>query len=291
MIEAGLAERANPPCFCSMPALSFLWDTTDRSSPLLALSGGAILHSGVLVGLHGTTFHENRAGEDGLAIMSLGIAENFTDVTFSGQTFFCPAGEYGVDVNQSDTEVIPQVPPSRLGRSLVRASVGGADNSHEPRGMMFTSTYFVHLRRSIHVRTFYLYKTPPSMTCRNNISVPRVCRYKTPNNLLFVWVRFMRNDSSTTPHKPMPLILPLTRIRNYLLVQVSTTCRFEVVCSRCASSCEDSEVVIGGVDLPGASFVPVCRLVGICNGARWEARWLTSLRTRLDRAATVGQQT
>ncbi|CBJ26186.1 conserved unknown protein [Ectocarpus siliculosus] len=70
-----------------------------------ALSGGALLHSGVLVGVHNTAFQANRAGEDGLAIMSLGIAENFTDVTFAENTFYCAPGQYGSDAHFLDEEV------------------------------------------------------------------------------------------------------------------------------------------------------------------------------------------
>eukprot|EP00752_Nemacystus_decipiens_P017814 g15971.t2 len=70
-----------------------------------ALSGGGFLHSGVLVELRNTNFFNNTAGEDGLAIMSLGIAENFFNVTFKANTFYCPPGEYGHDVDQSDDEV------------------------------------------------------------------------------------------------------------------------------------------------------------------------------------------
>lgn len=79
--------------------------STDRFPLFTAVSGGAFLHSGVLVGLQRTNFLENTAGEDGLAIMSLGIAENFTDVTFAANKFYCPAGEYGHDVDQWDDEV------------------------------------------------------------------------------------------------------------------------------------------------------------------------------------------
>lgn len=37
--------------------------------------------------------------------MSLGIAENFSNVAFEANTSYCPPGEYGHDVDQSDDEV------------------------------------------------------------------------------------------------------------------------------------------------------------------------------------------
>ena len=42
------------------------------------------------------------AGEDGLAVMSLGIAENLSALSFQNNSFFCPLGKYGFteDVNE-----------------------------------------------------------------------------------------------------------------------------------------------------------------------------------------------
>lgn len=61
-------------------------------------TGGGYIHSGVLELLDGSTFVENKAVEDGPAVMSLGIAENFSDVTFDANTFYCSAGAYGYEV-------------------------------------------------------------------------------------------------------------------------------------------------------------------------------------------------
>lgn len=91
---------------CRSLQLLFLFPSTAYCSFwFIALAGGAFLHSGVLVGLRSTDFFENMAGEDGLAIMSLGIAETFSNVTFEANTFHCPPGEYGHDVDQFDDEV------------------------------------------------------------------------------------------------------------------------------------------------------------------------------------------
>lgn len=58
----------------------------------------------------------------------------------------------------------------------------------------------------------------------------------------------------------------------YPLFQVSGTCRFEVVCSRCATSCDDNEVLIDKTYLPDASVVPVCRMVSICDRVQREGK-------------------
>ena len=36
------------------------------------------------------------AGEDGLAVMSLGIAGNISALSFQDNSFFCPSGKYGL---------------------------------------------------------------------------------------------------------------------------------------------------------------------------------------------------
>lgn len=67
-------------------------------------TGGGYIHSGVLVLLDGSTFVGNQAGEDGPAVMSLGIAENFSSVTFDANTFYCSAGAYGYE-NETEAGV------------------------------------------------------------------------------------------------------------------------------------------------------------------------------------------
>lgn len=82
-----------------MRACVLLFTTTEGS-------GGAYIHSGVLVRMDGSTFLENKAGEDGPAVMSLGIAENVSDVTLDANTFYCGAGQYGFEMaRSSDDEV------------------------------------------------------------------------------------------------------------------------------------------------------------------------------------------
>lgn len=52
---------------------------------------------------------ENRAGEDGPAILSLGIAEAFSDVAFDANTFYCSPGGYGYE-NDIEAEVKMSIP-------------------------------------------------------------------------------------------------------------------------------------------------------------------------------------
>ena len=44
------------------------------------------------------------AGEDGLAVMSLGIAENISALSFRNNSFFCPSGKYGF--TEDDSELV-----------------------------------------------------------------------------------------------------------------------------------------------------------------------------------------
>ena len=47
------------------------------------------------------------AGEDGLAVMSLGTAENISAVLFRNNAFFCPPGKYGLTEDSAEVEVRP----------------------------------------------------------------------------------------------------------------------------------------------------------------------------------------
>ena len=77
-----------------------------------AVQGGALLHSGVLVALTGCTFESNMAGEDGLAVMSLGIAENLSALSFQNNFYICPSGKYGF--TEDDNELVEVRPcPTR----------------------------------------------------------------------------------------------------------------------------------------------------------------------------------
>lgn len=77
--------------------------------PSAEVSGGALLHSGVLVELSGTIFEENTAGEDGPAVMSLGLAQNISNVDFVANAFYCSSGFYGVEDDAGD--VRPELSP------------------------------------------------------------------------------------------------------------------------------------------------------------------------------------
>ena len=45
------------------------------------------------------------AGEDGIAVMSLGIAENISASSFQNNSFFCASGEYGFTEDSDLVEV------------------------------------------------------------------------------------------------------------------------------------------------------------------------------------------
>ena len=70
------------------------------------VQGGALLHSGTLEALTECTFESNMAGEDGLlAVMSLGIINYITDLTFKNNSFFCASGKYGLEEDIDEIEV------------------------------------------------------------------------------------------------------------------------------------------------------------------------------------------
>ena len=72
---------------------------------LPAVQGGALLHSGVLVALTYSTFDSNMAGEDGLAVMSLGMAEVMSNLSFRNNSFVCSSGKYALEENSDEVEV------------------------------------------------------------------------------------------------------------------------------------------------------------------------------------------
>ena len=70
------------------------------------------------------------AGEDGLAVMSLGLIENITDLTFENNSFFCASGKYSLEEDRYEVEVCPFLtrrqnckPKSEIG-SLSHSLVG-----------------------------------------------------------------------------------------------------------------------------------------------------------------------
>ena len=83
--------------------------------------GGAFLHSGVLVALINCTFEYNMAGEDGLAVMSVGIAEKISALSFRNNSFSCTEGKYGLA--EDLVEVRPVLPDVQICRGRLIAAV------------------------------------------------------------------------------------------------------------------------------------------------------------------------
>lgn len=68
-------------------------------------SGGAYLHSGIAVDLKNCTFVRNKAGGEGIAVLSLGMVEEMSSVDFDSNTKFCGSGTYGLEMNASEAKV------------------------------------------------------------------------------------------------------------------------------------------------------------------------------------------
>lgn len=58
------------------------------------ISGGAIFHTGSM-SLATCTFIENEAGDEGLAVISIGLLDSMDNVTFQDNTKHCATGQYG----------------------------------------------------------------------------------------------------------------------------------------------------------------------------------------------------
>lgn len=67
------------------------------TSFLVDTSGGALAHSGVITMLSNTTFESNKAGEEGLAVISFGEVTDLLNVSFTGHAYHCDKGSYGFD--------------------------------------------------------------------------------------------------------------------------------------------------------------------------------------------------
>lgn len=65
------------------------------------ISGGAIFHTGSMT-LNECNFTANEAGDEGLAVISIGLLESMHNVTFVDNNLHCAAGEYR---NMTDVEV------------------------------------------------------------------------------------------------------------------------------------------------------------------------------------------
>lgn len=55
------------------------------------------MHAGVVEDMSNTLFSHNGAGNEGPAILSLGILNAMTSVTFLENGFYCAAGKYSAD--------------------------------------------------------------------------------------------------------------------------------------------------------------------------------------------------
>lgn len=78
------------------------------SASISVYSGGGIFHTG---GLHiaNASFVGNQAGEDGLAIFSLGPLITTLGLAFSKNTLHCPQGTYGYDISADDVRDIAEI--------------------------------------------------------------------------------------------------------------------------------------------------------------------------------------
>ena len=74
---------------------------------LTEYSGGAVFHTGSLWLVH-TMFEGNMAGAEGPAMISIGLLQGITNVSFSQNSYFCSAGEYGF-ISQSQVRIMPKL--------------------------------------------------------------------------------------------------------------------------------------------------------------------------------------
>ena len=66
-------------------------------------SGGAIFHTGSMR-VSNTSFVANKAGVEGAGVMSVGLLEELSNVSFSENAYHCRFGEYGyLDKNEAST--------------------------------------------------------------------------------------------------------------------------------------------------------------------------------------------
>lgn len=52
------------------------------------------MHAGVMEEVSGTVFRRNSAGNEGPAVLSLGIVQTISGVTFEDNVFYCDVGSY-----------------------------------------------------------------------------------------------------------------------------------------------------------------------------------------------------
>lgn len=93
-------------------------------------SGGAIYHRENIV-LANTTFHENRAGDEGLAVLGSTTA-TLHNVSFANNTFYCAFGQYLYDETfgaVSDKETLAS--SCRKIIAPPKSANGGVSRNHE----------------------------------------------------------------------------------------------------------------------------------------------------------------
>lgn len=61
------------------------------------------MHTGVMTEISDTVLEENSAGDEGPAVLSLGLLSTMSGVTFDGNDFYCEEGEYSTDTEASSS--------------------------------------------------------------------------------------------------------------------------------------------------------------------------------------------
>lgn len=64
---------------------------------MAASSGGALVHAGVMEEVSDTVFEGNGAGNEGPAVLSLGLLDYMGAVTFDSNEFFCEEGKFSTE--------------------------------------------------------------------------------------------------------------------------------------------------------------------------------------------------
>ena len=64
---------------------------------MAASSGGALVHAGVMEEISDTVFDGNGAGNEGPAVLSLGLLDSMSAVTFDSNEFFCEEGKFSAE--------------------------------------------------------------------------------------------------------------------------------------------------------------------------------------------------
>lgn len=98
------STNARDPLF-GLRFLKVAADTSTRSCHRQMVPVGRTSTSGVNVALERRTFVKKQANEEGPAALSLGVADNISDVIFDSNTRYCSSGTYGYDMDALDPKV------------------------------------------------------------------------------------------------------------------------------------------------------------------------------------------